>query len=348
MISICMIVKNEEKILDQCLKHLVPFGYEIVIADTGSSDNTKSIALWYTDKVFDYIWTQDFAAARNFAISKASEDYILFIDSDEIVTGFDKTRLEQLVQDNPEAVGRLLRINDYTRGAESFRDRERVSRLFPKRLYRYKGIIHEQVVRIDGKENSFYDIPIEMHHTGYEGDLQTRRRKTERNITLLKRQLQEEGEDPYILYQLGKSYYMQGEYPVACEWFEKATTYDLDPRLEYVQDMVESYGYALINSGKYKTALQLLNVYEEFAVNADFVYLAGLIYMNNAMFAESIREFLKATQMKEYKMDGVNSYRAYYNIGVIYECLGNNEAAKRYYVLCGDYGPAKCRRQQIP
>jgi tetratricopeptide (TPR) repeat protein len=183
-----------------------------------------------------------------------------------------------------------------------------------------------------------------MHHEGYEGDLITRKKKTERNITLLRKQLKEEGDDPYILYQLGKSYYMQEEHQTACEWFEKALYFDLDPHLEYVQDMVESYGYALINSEQYETALQLSGVYNEFAVNADFVYLMGLIYMNNARFVDSIQEFIKATHMKEYKMDGVNSYRAFYNIGVIYECLNNPEEARKYYNKCGDYKPAKMRQ----
>lgn len=61
MISICMIVKNEDKILEECLKQLYPFGYEIIIVDTGSTDNTKEIALRYTDKGYDYTWTNNFA-----------------------------------------------------------------------------------------------------------------------------------------------------------------------------------------------------------------------------------------------------------------------------------------------
>lgn len=343
MISICMIVKNEEEILEKCLQHLIPFGYEIIIADTGSTDRTKEIALKYTDKVYDYTWNQDFAAARNFSVSLAANDYILCIDSDEIVTQLDKVELEKVVKENPAAVGRLIRINDFSRNGESYSGRERVSRLFSRNDYCYEGIIHEQLVRKDSLPVTFYNIPIEMHHEGYEGDLTVRRKKTERNISLLKKQMELEGEDPYLLYQLGKSFYMQEDYETACEYFDKALYYDLDPRLEYVQDMVESFGYSLINANRYETALQLLNVYNEFAVNADFVYLVGLIYMNNAKFNEAVNEFHKASKMKEYKVDGVNSYRAYYNIGVIYECLGSIDLAKEFYHKCGSYQPAMNR-----
>ncbi|NLO09335.1 MAG: glycosyltransferase [Clostridiales bacterium] len=343
MISICMIVKNSEEQLGQCLEPLLPLGYEVIVVDTGSTDNTKQIAKKYTDKVYDYIWRQDFSAARNYSVSKATNKYVLVIDSDEVADYFDKDELERLIRENPDGVGRLVQKNSFIRDGETFRINNRVGRLFSKDLYEYKGKIHEQPGPIKDLESYYYDIPVEVDHRGYDGDLETRKKKTNRNITILLQQLEDDGDDPYILYQLGKSFYMQEDYEAACSWFDKALYFDLDIRLEYVQDMVESYGYALINSKQYEKSMQLLGVYDEFAISADFVYLMGLIYMNNAKFTEAIDEFIKATKMKFHKMDGVNSYRAYYNIGVIYECLGLVDKAKTYYNKCGDYEPALVR-----
>lgn len=82
-ISVCMIVKNEEKNLADCLDCLQGIADEIVIVDTGSTDATKSIAAKYTDKIYDYVWINDFADARNFAFSKATQDYIYSADADE-------------------------------------------------------------------------------------------------------------------------------------------------------------------------------------------------------------------------------------------------------------------------
>lgn len=348
MISVCMIAKNEEAFIEGCLQALLPLGYEIVIADTGSTDGTKKIAKRYTDKVYDYSWNQDFSSARNFVISKATKEYILMIDCDEEIVNYDKAKLEELIIMHPDGVGRPLIISDYSRKNESYRTYSRISRLFSKELYLYKGRIHEQVVPKEGKaQGIIYDAPIQIHHGGYEGDLEVRRKKTERNINLLQQELADKGEDPYILYQLGKSYYMQEDYQKAYESFGKAFYFDLDPRLEYVQDMVESYGYALLNSGQYETAMGLLGVYDEFAVNADFVYLVGLIYMNNARFTEAISEFFKATKMETYKIDGVNSYRSYYNIGVIYECLGQKDKARMYYSMCENYEQANNRLSHL-
>lgn len=347
MISICMIVKNAEKHLAGCLKALMPLGYEIVVVDTGSTDGTKQIAGEYTDNVYDFVWQQDFSKARNYSISKAANEYVLVIDSDEVVDYFDKEELERLIRKNPDGVGRLVQKNSFYRNGERFRINNRVGRLFSKKLYEYKGIIHEQPAPIGDMATYYYHIPVEVDHRGYDGDLETRKKKTDRNITILMKQLENEGDDPYVLYQLGKSYYMQEDYVTACQWFDKALYFDLDTRLEYVQDMVESYGYSLLNSGQYEKAMQLLGVYDEFAVSADFVFLMGLIYMNNAKFTEAIGEFKKATKMEYSKMDGVNSYRAYYNIGVIYECLGQIEKAKRYYSMCDDYKPALDRLKSI-
>jgi tetratricopeptide (TPR) repeat protein len=111
--------------------------------------------------------------------------------------------------------------------------------------------------------------------------------------------------------------------------------------------MVESYGYALLEAKEYDKALQLLNIYDIIAKTADFVFLVGLIYMNNAYFKEAIEEFIKATSMDNYKMDGVNSYRAFYNVGVIYECLGQVDKAKKYYGKCGDYKLAMSRLKEL-
>lgn len=84
-ISLCMIVKNEEAVLARCLDSIADLMDEIIIVDTGSTDRTREIASRYTSKIYDYKWTNDFSAARNFSFSKASMDYIYAADADEIL-----------------------------------------------------------------------------------------------------------------------------------------------------------------------------------------------------------------------------------------------------------------------
>ncbi len=95
-ISLCMIVKNEEAVLRRCLDSLTDIADEIIIADTGSTDNTKNIALEYTCNVYDYKWTGDFAAARNFVASKATKEYIYTADADEYLDEENREKVKRL------------------------------------------------------------------------------------------------------------------------------------------------------------------------------------------------------------------------------------------------------------
>ena len=95
-ISLCMIVKNEEKILDRCLSTVADLVDEIVIVDTGSTDATKQIAAHYTRHIYDFQWIDDFSAARNFAFSKATCDYIYTADADEVLDEENRERFRVL------------------------------------------------------------------------------------------------------------------------------------------------------------------------------------------------------------------------------------------------------------
>lgn len=352
-LSICIIAKNEEQNIAPCLECLAPYGFEIIVADTGSTDRTKEIARRYTDKVYDFVWCDDFAAAKNFAVSKAAHPYVMVIDSDEFLEDIDMPRLEQLLTAHPGEVGRIRRRNVFSREGQKRENTEWINRIFAKDAFCYVGRIHEQVTAIYRKEYTTYQAPVVIRHTGYDLPEAERKKKAARNIRLLERELtrlrmeEEQEQIPYILYQLGKSHYMAGDYAVSCDYFSQGLSYDLDPKLEYVIDMVETYGYALLNSGQAETALFFENIYETFGGSADFQFLMGLIYMNNARFDDAVAEFKKATAHTECRNQGVNSYAAYYNIGVIYECLGQIKEAEKYYRRCGGYEPAEKRLNDL-
>lgn len=369
-ISVCIIAQNEEKNIERCLKSLQPFDVEIIVVDTGSVDTTKEIAFRYTDFVYDFTWCDDFAAAKNFAISKASNQYVMILDSDEYIMKFDADGVKKLLYQHIGEVGRIKRHNFFSRKGIGQENIEWINRIFAKSEFHYEGRIHEQVAAKNGNAYKTYETPVQIGHTGYDLPEKERREKAKRNILLLELELKqkliergrisveedaqiqltnqnkEEGPIPYLLYQLGKSYYMSEEYQISCEYFSKALCYDLNPRLEYVIDMVETYGYALVNSGRAAEALMFENIYDEFSENADFQFLMGIIYMNNERFMDAVCEFEKATQHKESRAKGVNSYMAFYNIGVIYECLGEVEQARIYYRKCDGYKPA-CYRLSV-
>ena len=95
-LSLCMIVKNEHDTLARCLDCVRDIADEIIIVDTGSTDDTKEIAKKYTDKVYDFEWCYDFAKARNFSFSKATKDYIMWLDADDVILEQDREKLKIL------------------------------------------------------------------------------------------------------------------------------------------------------------------------------------------------------------------------------------------------------------
>lgn len=336
-LSVCIITKNEAEKLEKCLKSLKNYDVEIVVVDTGSTDNTKEIIKTYADKTGSFEWCNDFSKARNYSISLALYDWILVLDTDEWIEEMNPDEVAKILENAPKTAGRIERINQYKINGNTEFGHERICRLFHKQYYEYRGRIHEQVTRKDKSPEQYADVPIRIGHSGYDGTEEERIEKAARNIKLLLMDLEEYGDEPYTLYQLGKSYYMQKDYEKACMYFERGLGFDLEPGLEYVQDMVETYAYALMQMKRFEEMLFLKNIYKEFAVSADYVFLTGLAYMNNAMFKEAIEEFEKAVQHTYCKVEGCNSYKAYYNAGVICECLGDISKARQYYEKCSSY-----------
>lgn len=342
MLSSCMIVKNEEKNLKNCLAKLAAFIDEIIIVDTGSTDSTRTIASEFTNKIYDFKWCNDFSRARNFSISKASNDWILVLDADEFIMDFSRDDIDKFISNhlNKNKVGRIERINIMEDSDVNKKYIERVNRLFNKNYFHYEGIIHEQIVALDGKTYETKKVEIIADHIGYTKEVLNKTDKIKRNIKLLNIAVKENSEDPYLYFQLGKSYYMLKDYKTSALYFENALSFQLDFRLEYVESLIETYGYSLINSCRYSEALILENCIDFYSKSSDFHFLMGLIYMNNAKFTKAIQSFLECTKFSYSKVEGVNTYIAYYNIGVIYEVLGFEEKSIEYYKLCGDYEPA--------
>lgn len=213
LLSICMIVKNEEKNLSRCLKSLTKLtkyiNSELIIVDTGSTDDTVDIAKQYTDKVYIHTWNNDFAAMRNISIAYSKGDWILIIDADEEV-------------ENAAGLIEFLNstaINSYTTGVIRLKnvlvDGEKtlfgyaiIPRLFKKEAdFKFSGAIHEQpmVKKMIHLETTFL-------HYGYSStDKKLMEMKFQRNSSLLKSEVSRNPENIYDRYQLSVTYQMHGD-----------------------------------------------------------------------------------------------------------------------------------------
>lgn len=340
-VSVCIIVKNEGERIERCLSSLTPYGLELVVVDTGSADGTKAAALRYTDRVFDFVWINDFSAARNYSLSLASNDWVFIIDSDEWVEELDTEELVWFMKNLPAAAGSVSRKNiaGTTDHLEFYTDR--TERFFNRRLYRYTGTIHEQLTPLDENPFDSFLLNTVLLHDGYQMTAEQRQKKAERNIFLLLEQIKKEPDNPYLHYQLGKGYEMIGDNTNACECYRNGMAANPDPSLAWVQSMVISYGYSLLRSGASEAALAFRNIRPMFSQSADFLYLLGLIYMQNGYPSDALEEFRKAVTFDFANENGVNSFLSYYQMGNIYLLAGDRQTAAQCYAECGEYAPAK-------
>ncbi len=345
-ISVCMIAKNEDNHIEECLKRLRPCKFEVIVVDTGSVDRTVEIAQRYADRVFHFAWCNDFSAARNFSVQQASNDWVLIIDCDEYLENVNLAQLEEAISLNSRAVGMIVRNNPYSvQGVRSVMS-ERIGRLFNRRYCHFEGIIHEQVCSLDGRETEVFQIPLTFYHEGYVSESGKRMRAT-RNLELLLHDLEAKGPSPYIYYQLGQNYVFLNDLEKAAQYYQKGLEMNADPAAAFVQSMAETYGYCLIELARYDDAMTLLKQYEQLSDRADFVYLSGMVYMKKGVWDKAIEEFKKASSFPTCSRKGVNSYQANYNIASVYETLGQLDDARSYYRKCGDYAPALRRLKEL-
>lgn len=342
-----MIVKNEEQNLDVCLRAIRHYVDEIIIVDTGSFDKTKEVALKYTDKIYDFVWCDDFSKARNFSIAKSKNDWVLILDADEEVAEVNRESIEKFLNEKNDYIGRIRRISVFQDSSDIKKYFERVSRLFNKNYYEYIGNIHEQVVPKNGKQYLSENIDVFVDHIGYMNEIVKTTNKVQRNIEMLLAAIIKDGKDPYLFYQLGKSYFFKKDYDKASKSFESALSLKPDYKYEYVEDLVETYGYSLINSNRFQDAISIADFEKYYSNSPDFNFLMGNICRDNGMFENSIEKFLNCIGPREGKIEGINSYLAFYNIGVIFECIGMYEEALEAYTNCGTYSNAKLRIDYI-
>jgi len=346
-VSVCIIAKNEENNIGKCLQKLSPYGFEIIVVDTGSTDSTKEIAANFASKVLDFEWINDFSAARNFAASQASNHWILSLDCDEYITHLNLPELLTLIRQYPRYAGLLEIENAMLSGDGKGIYTTRLVRLYSRKYYHFTGTIHEQVTPLKPRELISFDIPLKVFHTGYVGTPEKIQQKNQRNIGLLMAALDKTPEDAYLYFQLGQSYVLGDDYEEACQWFAKGLSFDLDPTLEYVQTMVVSYGQSLLRTDRNGQALEFVGIYDSFSGLTDFVYLMGRIYLANHQPVKALGEFLKAITMPEGKQQGVNSFLPCYHIALIYDGMDNMDIAVMYYKKCGDFPPAQRRLKEL-
>jgi GT2 family glycosyltransferase len=278
LLSACMIVKNEQDNLPSCLEALSGLVDEIVVYDTGSTDETVRIAREAGATVLEGYWDDDFGRARNAALAACTGRWVLSVDADEIVEGDPsavRSQLKGLHNGDAMTVSIGNVGDDGQVGAW-----HNATRIFRRGRAHWAGRLHEQLVAVDGSVLTGCRSVLRLRHTGYTSRAVTANNKMERNLRVAEQSLREQGEDDgFALVNVARSLTGVGRLPEALDHFSRAlaTSPVIGVRRQALRFGIE----ALLELGRPGEALEWLPQLREVCASpATPDYLEGLAHLN--------------------------------------------------------------------
>ena len=270
-----MIARNEARCISRCLQSAKPWVDELIVLDTGSTDETVRLASDCGARVEHFSWCDDFAKARNAALAHSTADWNLILDADEWIEG------------RPDCLSRAALAGECFLGVaevQSSFDAENgtstavswISRLLPRGVY-YQGRVHEQPVsRLPRRR-----ISLVIGHDGYGATLLAQ--KSGRNFALLQQELKESPSNAYVLYQLGKDCEVYQRFEEACFYYRQAQTL-AEPSAAYSHGLIVRFLHCLGRSGHLEEAIYLAS--EKMAAwqhSPDFFFVMGNLLLDYAI-----------------------------------------------------------------
>ncbi|MFN8577905.1 MAG: glycosyltransferase [Candidatus Sericytochromatia bacterium] len=333
-LSVCSIVKNESSNIIKMLESIIDFVDEIIITDTGSTDNTIELIKKYNVKVFQYNWDNNFSNARNFCISNATKDWILSLDADEELMVNNKDFKDNLkLKDHVYMINIKNVINN---GDEIINCHS--TKLFPNfQDFKFFGAVHEYIDREKTYNKSIIE-DIELKHNGY--NLNNRYKK-ERNISILIKELEKYSKNDnyykHLLYLIGKEYLILHEYDKGLHYYKQFI--DLEPDfnqanlINALTDMTKVF-YILRNWGDLNN---YADKYHNLLINSpDFCIFYGMhlseIFKNyqKAIFYYQKALFSNIIQGVNYTLSS-KTYKPNFLIGISYIYLNKPQLAVNYF-----------------
>jgi Glycosyltransferases involved in cell wall biogenesis len=335
-ISLCMIVRNEKDTIARCLDSVKGIPDEIVIVDTGSKDNTKEIVGQYTDRIYDFAWIDDFAAARNFAFNQATMEYILWLDADDVLSESDCRQFLELkknLESNIDAVSMpyLLSFDEFGKVTYSFRRNRLVKR---SKDFRWVGAVHEylavfgQVLKSD----------ICVTHKGTSG-------VTERNLRIFEK-LQAKGTPltPRDLYYYGNELFEHQLYNRAIEVYQKF----LDTGLGWVEDKLSACGrltdcFQQLGD-KAKELEYNFKSFEYANPRAEFCCRLGFYFLRAEQFEQAVFWYSLAAKLEKPEawgpmLEACWTWLPHLQLCVCYDRLGKQELAYKHNEIARTFRP---------
>lgn len=304
-LSLCMIVKNEERFLRNCLESAKDVVDEIVIVDTGSTDGTLDIAREYGAKIVEHAWNDDFSEARNVSLDHATGNWALWLDADEEIAPESKQKFREALRSAPPHIGGYLVMFRNWLSSPERKEGSEMAIHHAVRLFRrvpgvrFTGRIHEQILRsfqTVGYSHTSMDGLI-LDHFGYAGEIMTQRNKHERFIRMLKREVEECPQEEFKhfqLFNLGNAYFTFGDMENAARYLAEAAE-GADVSEEYTVTLFTELATSLHRLGRSSEGLTECERADALGLtHANIEFARGYCLLHLERYTEAEAAFRKA------------------------------------------------------
>ncbi|MEW6413019.1 MAG: tetratricopeptide repeat protein [Candidatus Zixiibacteriota bacterium] len=350
-VSACLMVKNEEELLPDCLESIRDWVDEIIVVDTGSTDRTVEIAESFGAKVFHQPWEGNFSKHRNYSVELATSDWVFIIDADERFVEDDLPSLRRLINQDDVNIISINVFNVYGKKEELTTFLPSV-RFWRKKVgLRYEGIVHN-LLKL-GEEHLVLRTGIRIKHLGYGLNPEKMRAKFLRSKVLLEKQLEENPDNAFALFNYAQllkgegAGYLANNIPVIIESASRAVelTNPKNKADRHVHLMcLDQIAWANFNKRDFKTAMEYCDRALELKPDyLDPLLLKAHIYAQQEQWQDAREAYNRYLDIQANYDPGVETdclilthidsrANAYYGLGLIAEMMSVRQEAKEYYL----------------
>jgi glycosyltransferase involved in cell wall biosynthesis len=338
-ISLCMIVRNEERVLDACLKSIRPWVDEIILVDTGSEDGTVAIAERHGARVVHFPWTESFSEARNVSLDHATGDWIFWMDADDTIPANCGRGLRDLVRQAAEGVtGFLMQVHiPPAPGEEGFTTVDHVKLFRNRPGIRFEGRIHEQILESIYKSGGTVErSPLHVVHSGYDYSPEGQVRKRERDWTLLNKDLEERPDHPFVLFNIGMTAYHTKDFERALPALKRCLEV-AKPRESIVRKVYAMLAGCYLEQGDLPQARATIERgLELFPRDPELLFRGGIVYREIKDLNAAERCYVTLLNGRETghidSLDiSMTSFKAHHNLALIYLDMPRPVEAERHW-----------------
>jgi len=325
-LALCLIVKNESRFLESCIRAVKAHVSEILVLDTGSEDNTIEIAKRHTKKVYETPFQGDFSQVRNSLLDKVSTPWVLFLDADESFEPSEIKRLTEMLQDLPSNIFgcKLWRYNFFSNGGWYTSKELKLFRASP--LIRYQGKVGESVAKsIQTTGGEITQLPIVLNHFGHCRQAEVRDKKARMYLNLMAEDLKKNPQNGRLLGYMGMIQRTLGHFEKALDYAQEAIA--IAPESSHAH---YCYGQVLRSIGKNNDALKHYYTSLDLDASDPILWnLTGVMEMTLGRFEQANDCFSKALDLEPALV------HVKLNQGLLHQSVGNySRAVELFEEVC--------------